>query len=110
MTDSVEPEFLYQFHPGDRPELATDPSSWTEADEGIATAHYERLREATETGRVILAGRSQDGVGPAIVIFRAKSEHDARRFTEEDPFVASGLFRASLHPFRAALVEQRTEG
>lgn len=29
---------------------------------------------------------------------------------EEDPFVVSGLFRASLHPFRAALVEQRTEG
>ena len=110
MTDSVEPEFLYQFRPGDRPELATDPSSWTEADDRISTEHYERLREATEAGRVILARRSQDGIGPAIVIFRARSEQEARRFMEEDPFVASGLFRASLHPFRAALVEQRTEG
>jgi hypothetical protein len=28
---------------------------------------------------------------------------------EEDPFVSSGLFRASLHPFRAALVGHQTE-
>ena len=102
-------QFLCQFHPGVRPELATDPSAWTEADDRISTAHYERLRQATEAGRVILAGRSQDGIGPAIVIFRAEPEDDARRFMEEDPFVSSGLFRASLHPFRAALVEQRTE-
>ncbi len=105
----ASPQFLYQFHSGDRPELATDPSAWTEADKGIATEHHERLREATEAGRVILAGRSQDGIGPAIVIFRAESEDDARRFMEEDPFVSSGLFRASLHPFRAALVGHQTE-
>jgi len=42
-----------------------------------------------------------------VVIFRAESEDDARRFMEGDPFVAEGLFRASLHPFRAALVEGR---
>lgn len=100
-------EFIYQFLPGPRPELATDPDAWTEADERVATAHYERLRAAVEDGRVILAGRSQDGVGPAIVVFRAGSEAEARRFMEEDPFVAEGLFGASLHPFRAALVEQR---
>lgn len=109
MTDSAETQFLYQFHPGDRPELGTDPSAWTEADDGIFTEHYERLREATEAGRVILAGRSQDGIGPAIVIFRAESGNDARRFMEEDPFVSSGLFRASLHPFHAALVGHQSE-
>ncbi len=109
MTDSAETQFLYQFHPGDRPELATDPSAWTEADDGISTEHYERLREATEAGRVILAGRSRDGIGPAIVIFRAESEDDAGRFMREDPFVSSGLFRASLHPFRAALLGHQTK-
>ena len=109
MTDSAETQFLYQFHPGDRPELSTDPSAWTEADDGISTKHNERLRDATEAGRVILAGRSQDGIGPAIVIFRAESENDARRFMEEDLFVSSGLLGASLHPFRAALVGHQTE-
>lgn len=107
MTDSSPLEFIYVFLPGDRPELATDLSAWTAADERVSEAHYDRLRAAAEAGRLILAGRSQNGIGPAVVIFRAASEDDARRFMEEDPFVAEGLFRASLHPFRAALVEGR---
>lgn len=102
-------EFIYHFTPGPRPELATDPDAWTESDEAVAAAHYERLRAATEDGRVILAGRSQDGLGPAIVVFRAESEDEARNFMEGDPFVAEGLFGASLHPFRTALLEGRTE-
>lgn len=107
MTSEATPEFLYQFLPGDRPELATDPSAWTEADERAGSAHHERLRAATVEGRVILAGRSSDGIGPAVVIFRANSEDEAKRFMEDDPFVAEGLFRASLHPFRASLVQGR---
>jgi uncharacterized protein YciI len=107
MSDAPHAEFIYVFLPGDRPELATDLSAWTAADERVSDEHYERLRVAADAGRIILAGRSQDGIGPALVIFRAESEDDARRFMEEDPFVAEGLFRASLHPFRAALVEGR---
>jgi uncharacterized protein YciI len=53
---------------------------------------------------VLLAGRSQDGVGPALVIVEADSEAEARRFMEADPFVANGLMRARLHPYRVALV------
>ncbi len=101
------PQFLYQFHPGDRPELATDPDAWTEADGEVGSAHFARLRQATDDGIVILAGRSGDGVGPAVVIFEADDEAAARRFMEEDPFVAHGLFRASLHPFHAALVRRQ---
>jgi len=110
VTESTLPEFLYVFLPGDRPELATDPAAWTAADELVGERHYERLKSAADDGRVVLAGRSQDGVGPAVVIFRAESEDDARRFMEEDPFIREGLFRASLHPFRAALVEGRATG
>lgn len=97
-------QFLYQFLPGDRPELATTPEAWTEADQAIGAAHTAHLRAATEAGIVILAGRSQDGVGPAVVIFEADSRDEARRFMEGDPFVADGLFKASLHPFRAAML------
>jgi uncharacterized protein YciI len=107
MSETAESEYLYLLLPGDRPELATDPEAWTEADERVASEHYGRLKNATETGRVILAGRSQDGVGPAVVIFRADSDDEARRFMEEDPFVTERLFRATLHPFRASLVEGR---
>lgn len=101
-------QFLYQFGPGERPELAGNPDAWTEDDERIGAEHYERLRAAAEYGIVILAGRSTDGTGPAIVIFEAGSEEEARQFMEADPFVASGLFTATLHPFRASLVRAKT--
>lgn len=99
-------EFLYHFLPGDRPELATDPEAWTLADEQVFSDHFARLRQAAADGVVILAGRSQDGIGPAVVIFEADSKEKARAFMESDPFLTSGLFRASLHPFRAAVMRE----
>jgi uncharacterized protein YciI len=100
-------EWLYRFLPGDRPELATDPDAWTEADRRISAEHFGYLQAAHAAGVVVLAGRSQDGIGPAIVVFEAEDEAAARRFMEADPFVASGLFGASLHPFRSALLRGR---
>lgn len=99
----VSEQFLYQFGPGPRADLATNPDAWTADDEQVGTAHFAYLTRATEDGIVILAGRSQDGVGPAIVILEADDEEDARRFMEQDPFIAEGLFTASLHPFNVAL-------
>jgi uncharacterized protein YciI len=101
------PEFIYQFLAGDRPELLTEPDAWSEEDERASDEHYQRLAQATEDGIVILAGRSLDGIGPSVVILEADSEEDARRFMEADPFLTKGLFGASLHPFRAALVRDQ---
>lgn len=98
--------WIYVFTPGPRPELGTNPEAWTPEDEAVASAHFQRLQQATEAGTVILAGRSPDGIGPAIVVFEAESEEEARAFMESDPFVASGLFGASLHPFNPALVRK----
>ena len=97
-------QFIYQFRPGDRPELATRPDSWTDQDEDVASRHFSYLEDGVSSGIVILAGRSQDGIGPAIVIIERDSEESARSFMENDPFVAGGLFRASLHPYRVALM------
>ena len=97
-------QFLYQFGPGDRPDLASNPDVWTEDDERIGAEHYQRLKRATDEGIVILAGRSAAGEGPAVVIFEADSEKEASQFMEDYPFVAGGLFTATLHPFRASLV------
>ncbi|MEE8330187.1 MAG: YciI family protein [Acidimicrobiia bacterium] len=99
-------QFLYHFLPGDRPDLATNPEAWTAADEQVGTDHFERLRQAAADGVVILAGRSQDGIGPAVVIFEAASQEEAQAFMAADPFLTSGLFRASLHPFRAAVMRE----
>ena len=34
-------QYLYQFLPGDRPQLATDSNAWTDADNRIGEAHYQ---------------------------------------------------------------------
>ena len=97
------PQFLYRFTPGDRPELGESLDAWTEADQEVGERHFAHLKQGAADGIVILAGRSQDWVGPAIVIIEADSESEARAFMESDPFVAEGLFGADLHPFRIAL-------
>ena len=102
------PQFLYEFTAGPRPELASDPAAWTPADEAVAAEHFAYLEQATAHGTVILAGRSQDGIGPAIVILEAGSKEEARRFMDGDPFVSSGLFGANLHEFRIALDRSQT--
>ncbi len=65
-------QFLYHFLPGNRPDLATNPDAWTEPDTNTGKAHFERLKRATKDGIVILAGRSLDGIGPAVVLFEAE--------------------------------------
>ncbi|MBI3659781.1 hypothetical protein HY230_04845 [Candidatus Acetothermia bacterium] len=95
-------QFIYTLEPV-RPEVVTDPNVWTEKDEQTFQRHWAYLSKATEEGIVILAGRAQDGQGPAICVFEAKSEAEARTFMENDPFVAEGFARARLHPFRVAL-------
>jgi DNA-binding transcriptional ArsR family regulator/uncharacterized protein YciI len=97
-------EYIYHFEPGPRPELATNPDAWTAEDVEVGAAHFAYLSQMAEEGIVILAGRSQDGVGPAIVIFEADDLGDARRFMERDPFISHGLFTGSLHPFNTALM------
>jgi len=96
-------QFIYVFDPV-RPEMLSNPDAWSEEDKRTASEHFAYLSRATQNGVVLLAGRSLDGVGPAIVVLEANSDEEARRFMENDPFVVRGLMRASLHPFRAALV------
>lgn len=104
MTENGTAQYLYQFHPGERPELSQG-ESWTEQDNAIANAHFEYLKQAHAKGIIILAGRSLDWEGPAVVIFEAPSQKEALHFMANDPFVKNNLFKATLHPFRAALVK-----
>ena len=96
-------QYIYSLKPV-RPEFVTDPDSRTREEEAAAEQHYAFLKSATDRGQVLLAGRSPDVEGPALVIFEARSLKAAESFMEGDPFVAEGVMRASLHPFRAALV------
>jgi uncharacterized protein YciI len=94
-------QYLYHFAPVRE---GFDAESMTPQEAAAAEHHFAYLKAATERGRVLLAGRSLDGEGPALVIIEAESADAARRFMESDPFIAEGVMRASLHPFRVALV------
>jgi uncharacterized protein YciI len=84
VSEKEKQQFIYVFDPM-RPELVTDPDAWTEDDTRIAHEHFAYLKKATEDGIVILAGRSLDGQGPAVVILDISTETEARRFMEHDP-------------------------
>lgn len=96
-------QFLYRFLPGDRPALSDGPDAWTDEDRAVSALHFDHLERGADAGIVVMAGRSQDWVGPAIVILEADDEAAARAFMSSDPFLTSGLFRATLHPFRIAI-------
>lgn len=86
------------------PRLHSD-SAWTKDDEAALNRHFDRFKKATETGQLILAGRTQEPGDKTfgIAIFEAADESAARKFMESDPAVVAGLMTAELHPFGVAL-------
>lgn len=79
--------------------------NWTTADEDIVQHHFQRLKEFTEAGVVILAGRTLNEEENAfgIVIFEAEDAEKAKAFMKEDPAVKEGIMTAELFPYRVAL-------
>jgi uncharacterized protein YciI len=104
MADNEKRQYMYVMQAVD-PTKAASRDTWTAEDQETFNLHWNRLVELTQAGVVLLAGRAQDsdGTGPAIVIFEAESDEEARRVFEEEPFLTRGFARATLHPFSIAL-------
>ena len=96
-------QFIYQFLPDERADLATNPQAWSASNEFVAAEHFAYLQQGLADGVVVLAGRAQDGIGPAIVIIEVDTAEVAEAFMMSDPFVSSGLFEANLHRYQIAL-------
>jgi len=96
-------EYLYKVQPT-RPQMLTEGLR-PEEDRAVG-AHFEYLRDLTQRGVVLLAGRTQntDATSFGIVIFRAASLESAREVMNGDPAVRAGVFRAELYPYSIALV------
>ena len=75
-------------------------------EETVMSEHFERLKKALADGMLILAGPCLDGEF-GIVIFRARSDEEAKEFMENDPAVKRGIMTAELHPFCVSLIENR---
>jgi uncharacterized protein YciI len=82
-----------------------DEAKWTEREQAAASRHFERLQKATESGQVILAGRTSEPLDKTfgLVIFEAENEAAAKLFMLADPAVVAGVMSATLHPYAVAL-------
>jgi uncharacterized protein YciI len=85
-----------------------DDKAWTKADQAAVSRHFERLKEATKLGQVILAGRTDEPGDKTfgLVVFEAADEEAARAFMKGDPAVVAGVMTAELHPYTVALLRK----
>ncbi len=93
------PVYIYLIHPL-RHEFFDKP---TRAEEQAIDAHYEYLKQAVESGRVLLAGPCLDETF-GVVILRAEGDDAARKFMFNDPAVSSNVMVAELHPMKISLM------
>jgi uncharacterized protein len=101
MTDRLQ--FLYKIQPT-RPAMLAEGS--TEQEAAIVGQHFNYLKDLTEKGVVLLAGRTlnTDESSFGIIIFEADSEEAAQTVVANDPAVRQGVMRAELFPYRVALM------
>jgi len=74
--------------------------------------HFAYLSDLTDKGVIILVGRTQnkDESTIGLVIFEAEDESAARKIMENDPAVAGGVMRATLYPYKVALMRKDMPG
>ena len=92
------PEYIYLTHPL-RDGFFEQP---TALETEVMEEHFQYLKQATETGRVILAGPCLDETF-GITIFHAEDEAAARAFMFDDPCVKKNVMMSELHPLRISL-------
>ena len=95
-------QFIYVLHLVPR---LYDDKAWTAEDKAAVGRHFNRFKEATQSGQLILAGRTSEPGDKTfgIAIFEATDEAAARKFMEADPTVMAGVMTAELHAFAVAL-------
>ena len=99
-------QWLYYLKPS-RLSMVTEGPTPEEAE--IVSRHFAYLTGLTEKGVMILVGRTQndDESTFGIAIFEAEDEAAARKIMEDDPAVAGGVMRATLYPYKVALMRKQ---
>ena len=95
--------FLYKIQPV-RPEMVSVGA--TPEEELTISDHFTYLKDLTEAGVALLAGRTlnTDYGCFGIVILTAGSEEEARQIMVDDPAVKQRVMRAELYPYHIALL------
>lgn len=106
--EQAKAQWLYYLKPA-RLGMVTEGPTPEEAE--TVSRHFAYLKELTEKGVMILVGRTQnrDENTFGIAIFEAEDESAARQVMANDPVVISGVMRATLYPYKVALM-RRNQG
>jgi len=99
-------EFLYKTTASRLGMVTEGPN---EAEAAIVNQHFNYLKTLAEQGTVLLFGRTQnsDAKTFGIVIFRAKSEREAKSIMDNDPAVKQSVMQAELYPYKVAGLNAR---
>ncbi|MEO8445853.1 MAG: YciI family protein [bacterium] len=87
-----------------------DQESWKERENNILSDHFNYLKNLTEEGVAILAGRTvnepmtESDFG--ICIFEATSKEDAQKIMDNDPAIINKIMYAELYDFSLALLRK----
>jgi uncharacterized protein len=93
------PEYIYLTHPF-RDGFFEHSSSEEDA---IMEEHFQYLKQAAETGYVVLAGPCLDDTF-GVIIFHAEDDASAQTFMFNDPSIKKNVMMAELHPLRISLM------
>lgn len=85
-----------------------DDKAWTKPDEEAVGRHFRHLKAATESGQVIMAGRTMEPGDKTfgLVLFEADTADAAQAFAESDPAVHAGVMTVEVHPFALVLMRK----
>lgn len=93
--------------------MATDAADTLDARLAARPAHLARLQQLQDAGRLLLAGPhpaidSPDpgdaGFSGSLVVAQFDSLDDARRWADEDPYIAAGVYQqVSVKPFKRVM-------
>ena len=99
-------QYIYRIQPVRIDMLSNGP---TEEESAVVSEHFAYLRDLSDEGVVIMAGRTlnTDPSSFGIVILRAESDKEAEERMMSDPAVAKGVMKSEIFPFRVAFA---TEG
>ncbi len=97
--------YLYRIQPTRDGFLTTS----TPEEDAVVGDHFRYLKDLTDQGIVLLAGRTlnTDASSHGIVLFTADSPEHAQVLMENDPAVVAGVFRAELFSFSVALASEK---
>jgi uncharacterized protein YciI len=99
------PQHLYVLRPTRLGMVKDGP---TDHEAAIVSQHFAHLQHLTESGTMILVGRTQnaDERVMGLAIFKADSDDHARQIMNSDPAIINGIMTAEVFPYRVALIRE----